>query len=108
MMDRYYRTMRGFAQLIEKEWLSFGHRFALRGGHDENMSNPRYNLTRFLVVFEYTLSHSSLSLSLSQFDFFEGLNSIIYYSVSFLLILFLTETKKEVPYFFSSLTVFGN
>jgi hypothetical protein len=36
--------MKGFAQLIEKEWLSFGHRFALRGGHDDDMSNPKYTL----------------------------------------------------------------
>jgi len=48
MMDKYYRTLKGFQVLIEKEWLSFGHRFGVRMGHGSDKHSDQDRSPIFL------------------------------------------------------------
>ncbi len=45
--DGYFRTMRGFASMVESQWVAFGHQFALRQGwfsRGESESAPIFYL----------------------------------------------------------------
>lgn len=50
LLDPYHRTIKGFQALIEREWLSFGHKFTERCGHiqtgDAKETSPIF--TQFL------------------------------------------------------------
>jgi hypothetical protein len=48
MMDKYYRTIRGFEILIEKEWISFGHKFGMRMGHGSDKHSDQDRSPIFL------------------------------------------------------------
>lgn len=39
LLDPYFRTKKGFACLVEKDFMSFGHPFHLRCGHGESSAN---------------------------------------------------------------------
>jgi myotubularin-related protein 1/2 len=48
MLDPYYRSLEGFAILVEKEWLHFGHKFAERIGHADSNSSDQQRAPIFL------------------------------------------------------------
>jgi len=48
LLDPYYRTLKGFEVLLEKEWMSFGHKFASRIGHGEDKHNDNDRSPVFL------------------------------------------------------------
>lgn len=47
-LDPFYRTVEGFRMLIEKEWLSFGHKFGDRCGHGVGSEETNERCPAFL------------------------------------------------------------
>ena len=71
-LDNYYRTLKGFIILIEKDWLSFGHQFSSRNGitHDNDSISPIF--LQFLHCV-----HCLLKQNHSAFEFNDALLQLL-------------------------------
>ena len=80
LMDSHYRTIHGFATLIEKEWCAFGHQFGHRNG-GINAANDREFSPIFLqwldIVFQLISEHPN------SFEFNENLLTFFVHSCIF-------------------------
>lgn len=81
LLDPYFRTLEGFQVLIEKDWCSFGHKFAQRLGHlnsDHSDSERSPVFSQFLdCVWQIKNQFPN------EFEFSDGfLQCILYHSTS--------------------------
>ncbi|RWS30586.1 myotubularin-related protein 2-like protein [Leptotrombidium deliense] len=53
MLDSHYRIIKGFEVLIEKEWISFGHKFVTRVGHGDDKHPDADRSPVFLQFIDY-------------------------------------------------------
>ena len=53
LLDPFYRTIRGMCELIEKEWLAFGHQFARRHGHADGKMDQDGDSQRSPVFLQF-------------------------------------------------------
>mmetsp|Transcript_1233 Transcript_1233/g.5226 ORF Transcript_1233/g.5226 Transcript_1233/m.5226 type:complete len:950 (-) Transcript_1233:543-3392(-) len=71
LLDPYYRTLDGFAVLIEKDWCGFGHPFSLRTAHGVHPNERVHDGTQCSPIFLQWLDtvHQLVSLFPTHFEF---------------------------------------
>eukprot|EP01087_Luapelamoeba_hula_P021583 TRINITY_DN7582_c0_g1_i1.p1 TRINITY_DN7582_c0_g1~~TRINITY_DN7582_c0_g1_i1.p1 ORF type:complete len:621 (-),score=159.07 TRINITY_DN7582_c0_g1_i1:89-1951(-) len=96
-LDPYYRTLDGFAVLIQKEWLAIGHKFAQRYGHgdkhyDDKDRSPIF--PQFLDGVWQIMQQFPTSFEFNQHLLITILDAV--YSCQFGTFLFNTERERKV------------
>lgn len=93
-LDPYYRTVEGFRVLVEREWLSFGHKFADRCGHGPGSDETNERCPVFIQWLDCV--HQIHKQFTCSFEFSMGyLIKLAQHSHSCLFGTFLCNTVKE-------------
>nr|XP_018899140.1 PREDICTED: myotubularin-related protein 2 [Bemisia tabaci] len=95
MLDPYYRTLKGFEVLIEKEWLSFGHKFHLRIGHGSDNHSDADRSPIFLQFIDCVWQVTQMFPNAFEFNEFFLINIIDHmYSCRFGTFLFNSDRER--------------
>ena len=78
ILDPFYRTLRGFEILVEKEWISFGHQFATRCGRS-NIKNHQQISSVFIKWLDCV--HQLISPENFEFSILYFLSYHVYHAV---------------------------
>jgi len=91
-IDPYFRTLRGFISLIEKDWSQFGHQFALRNGiamYNDKQRSPVF--VQFLDCIHQIMHQYPTAFEFNQ----ELLKDLAYHTYSGAFGTFLCDNRRE-------------